>query len=549
MASLKTPEPNHDADFSGPVATPIVQTRNRLTAALVWVIPLFATLLGLVLILKPMLEYGPTITISFKTAEGIEPGETKVKYKNVDIGEVKRVRLSQDLSHVLADVELSRQAKNFAVADTCFWVVRPRIAANGVSGLNTLVSGAYIGVDAGTSKRVNHKFIGLETPPIITGDQQGHQFVLHSDNLGSLDIGSPVFYRRVQVGQVIAYTLDQDGEGVTLRIFVNAPYDKYVNLDSRFWHASGIDVRFDQNGLKLNTQSFAALMTGGIAFETPPSHNNAQGAPNNTTFRLSANASDATHETNEQPIHVVLNFNQTLRGLTIGAPVDFRGIVLGRVEAINLAYASKQDTFRMPVTLALYPARLSQLTSTVRTPQPTDSAQLLGQLVKRGLRAQLRPGNLLTGQLYIALDFFPKAPAAALTKHLSKHTDKAVFELPTVPSTLGQLQIQVADIMRKLDKVPFDQIGGQLNSMMRNANRLFKQLDTYTAPQATRTLASAQQTFQAAEATLQQDSPLQSDIHQALTELTRSLQSLNTLADYLARHPEAFIRGKAREES
>ncbi len=547
MTSEKTPESNHHDDFSSAVATPIVTERSRLSAALVWVIPLLATLIGLALILKPMLDYGPSITISFKTAEGIEPSDTKVKYKNVDIGAVKRVQVSEDLSHVLVDVELSKQAKNFAVADTQFWVVRPRIAANGVSGLSTIVSGAYIGVDAGTSKQASHQFVGLETPPIITDEKKGRQFVLHSDSLGSLDIGSPVFYRRVPVGQVTTYTLDGDGEGVTLRIFINAPYDKYVNVASSFWHASGVDVRLDQHGLKLNTQSLATLMTGGIAFATPPTSLARQRAPNNATFRLSANANDAQYETNEPPVRVVLKFHQALQGLSVGAPVEFHSLMLGRVESIDLNYSPKHRAFHMPVTLLLYPTRLG-FKHTTSAPQQASSAQWLNQLVQRGLRAQLRTGNPLTGQLYVALDFFPKAPAASLTQHSPIQTANPLFEMPTVSSTLTQLQIQVADITRRLAKVPFDQIGGQLSNMLKNADRLFKQLDTYTAPQATRTLASAQQTFKAAETTLQQDSPLQSDVHQALTELTRSLQSLNALADYLARHPEALIRGKVREE-
>lgn len=505
--------------------------------------PLIAALIGIGLVVRSVRERGPEITISFHSAEGLEPGKTQVKYKDVEIGMVKTIKLSKDLSRVLVEVQLKKEAEDFAVKDSRFWIVRPRVGATGVSGLGTLLSGAYIGVDAGRSQDVQTDFTGLEKPPAVTADQKGTQYVLRGDSLGSVDIGSPVYYRRVQVGQVVGFSLDKDGTGVTFNVFVNAPYDQYVGTNSRWWQASGVDLRLDSSGLKLNTQSLATVILGGIAFQTPPNQSSGVLAPNNTTFRLAADEGDAMRDPDGQPLQVVMNFNQSLRGLGIGAPVDFRGIVLGEVTNIGIDYDPKTKNFTMPVTMNVYPERLGRrFRETIASKGEAARLEIVQRLVQHGLRGQLRTGNLLTSQLYVALDFFPKAPPAKVD------VSHQPLELPTVPNTLDELQLQVADIAKKLDKVPFDQIGANLNSALSNADKLFKQLDTQVAPEARDTLSAAKQTFSTAEATLQQDSPLQSDVRGALKELTRTLQSLNALADYLERHPESLIKGKPGDQ-
>ncbi|WP_261533775.1 PqiB family protein [Burkholderia multivorans] len=522
---------------------PTISTKSGWLPSLVWLVPLIAALIGIGLVVRSVRERGPEITISFHSAEGLEPGKTQVKYKDVEIGMVKTIKLSKDLSRVLVEVQLKKEAEDFAVKDSRFWIVRPRVGATGVSGLGTLLSGAYIGVDAGRSQDVQTDFTGLEKPPAVTADQKGTQYVLRGDSLGSVDIGSPVYYRRVQVGQVVGFSLDKDGTGVTFNVFVNAPYDQYVGMNSRWWQASGVDLRLDSSGLKLNTQSLATVILGGIAFQTPPNQSSGVLAPNNTTFRLAADEGDAMRDPDGQPLQVVMNFNQSLRGLGIGAPVDFRGIVLGEVTNIGIDYDPKTKNFTMPVTMNVYPERLGRrFRETIASKGEAARLEIVQRLVQHGLRGQLRTGNLLTSQLYVALDFFPKAPPAKVD------VSHQPLELPTVPNTLDELQLQVADIAKKLDKVPFDQIGANLNSALSNADKLFKQLDTQVAPEARDTLSAAKQTFSTAEATLQQDSPLQSDVRGALKELTRTLQSLNALADYLERHPESLIKGKPGDQ-
>ncbi|HTH73018.1 MAG TPA: MlaD family protein [Trinickia sp.] len=530
--------PELPSDIPEPISTP----RSGWLPSLVWLVPLVAALVGIALVAKSIVDRGPTITISFSTAEGLEPGKTKVKYKDVDIGSVKTIRLSRDHSRVLVSVQLTKEADDFAVEDTRFWIVRPRIGTTGVTGLGTLLSGAYIGVDAGRSHESQSDFIGLEKPPAVTGDQKGRRFALHGASLGSIDIGSPIYYRRVQVGQVVGFSLDRDGTGVSIDVFIDAPYDQYVGVNSRWWHASGVDLRLDSSGLKLNTQSLATVVIGGLAFQSPPGEAVGAEAPDNSVFALAANESDAMRAPDGPPLTVVMNFNQSLRGLSVGATVDFRGIELGEVTAIGVQYDPKARNFTMPVTMNLYPERLGRrFRESVERGGESAGKDLLRTLVAHGLRGQLRTGNLLTNQLYVALDLFPKAAPVSID------VNRSPLELPTVPNTLEELQVQVADIARKLNQIPFDQISKNLNGTLQSANSLFKQLDTQLAPQARDTLAAAQRTFGAAQSTLQQDSPLQSDMHQALTQLTQTLQTLNALADYLERHPESLLRGKNKD--
>ena len=487
------------------------------------------------------MQQGPEVDVSFLTAEGLEVGKTRVRYRDVEIGKLTGLQLSNDRTHVLAAVQLGASAHRFATCGTRFWVVRPRIDTGGISGLATVISGPYIAADVGSSSRRCKEFAGLETPPLLTSGQDGRRFVLHTESLGSLNVGAPVYFRHVQVGQVIGYALAGDGAQVDIDVFVKAPYDRYVTAATQWWHASGIDLRLDSNGLKLDTQSVATILSGGVVFDLPRSQVAQPQSADGTAFDLAANREDAIHRADDGPAAAVsLRFTQSVRGLSVGAPVDFHGVELGRVSAIDVDFNRSRGSFDMVVALNLYPYRLGQRYREAIGKGDSEAGRaLLRQMVARGLRGQLRMGSVLTGQRYVALDFFPHVSAASID------TRRSPVELPTVPSTLDELQDQLASIVSKLDRVPFDQLGNNLNKALVNANTLFQQVNTELIPQARTTLTAATQSFNAANATLQQDSPMQSDVHEALTELRRTLVSLNALSDYLERHPEAIVWGKS----
>ncbi|MFL9991055.1 MlaD family protein [Paraburkholderia sediminicola] len=532
----------------GPPELPeaVATRRSRWRMQVVWLVPLVAVLIGGWLAVKAILEQGPTITISFQTGEGLEAGKTKLKFKNVDIGVVKSVTLSGDHRNVIATAELSKDATGLLVDDTRFWVVRPRISGGTVSGIGTLISGSFIGVDVGNSSTPKRDYVGLESPPVFASGVPGREFILKGDDMGSLDVGSPIYFRRLQVGQVTSYKLDDNGKGVTMHIFVNAPYDKFVQNDTRFWQASGIDVSLDATGVKVNTQSLVAILIGGLAFQAPDSAVDRPEADASATFTLFSDKTEAMKRHDTIIDHYVLNFKESVRGLSVGAQVDFLGIVVGEVEAIHTRFDPVSKQFSIPVDIKLFPERFtSRFASGApggRLATGADRQQLAQALVDHGLRAQLRTGNLLTGQLYIALDFFPNAAKAKMDWSSSPPA------MPTVRGGLQSLQDSVTALIAKLNKIPFEAIGNDAHQTLHDADALLKRLDTEVAPQATQTLAAAKSALDSANNALQPDSALSQNTGDAMKELARTAAAFRTLADYLERHPEALIRGKLEDK-
>jgi len=539
-------------DLPEAVAVP----RRRFTPQLIWIIPIVAVLVGGWLAAKAILERGPTITITFKTAEGLEAGKTKIKYKDVEIGLVKTITLSPNRKGIVVTAELSKQSEEFLREDTRFFVVRPRITAGGVSGLGTLLSGGFIGIDIGKSRESRRDFIGLEVAPIVTGEEPGRQFMLRADDLGSTDVGTPVYFRRVTVGQVVATALNKDGKGVTFTIFIQAPYDQYVTKETRFWNASGIDVSLDAMGIQVRTESVMSILVGGIAFQVEPDSPPEPPADANTVFTLFADRTQAFKRADTVVDPYLLVFNGSVRGLSVGAPLDFRGVTIGEVVRIGVSIDPKTLIFRMPVEVKLFPRRLAARHFIGGTLPPLESEDArwkrMKLLVDHGLRAQLRSGNLLTGQLYVALDFFPDEPKATID--LAKKPP----EIPTIPGTFEELQENLTGIVKKLDKLQIEEIGADtrkllasLDETLKGVDGLLKSVDAGLVPDLRRTLDTASQTLKSAEGTLKSAegtlssvSPLQSDLQQTLSEVSRTLTAVRALAEMLQQHPESLIRGK-----
>ena len=519
---------------------PTVRRRQRFTPSLVWIVPVVAAIAALSLTLRTYLTLGPSIAVSWQTAEGLEAGKTEVRYKEVVIGHVSGIVLSDDHARVLVHIRLDQRDKDFAAADTRFWVVRPRLGVAGVSGLGTLISGAYVAADLGTSRERKSDFTGLETPPSVLHGQNGHSFLVHGDDLGSLDIGSPVYYRRIQAGRISTYKLDPDGKGVSIQLFVDAPYDQFVTRSTHFWNASGIDLSVSASGLKLNTESLATVLAGGVAFQSFDEGKASPQAEEGARFDMYRDVSAAMKPADGPELDLRMHFNETLRGLVVGAPVDFRGITIGNVKSINLDYEPTTQTFPADVIATIYPQRLGRINERFLEAGEgrVNFIGVLTTLVEHGFRAQVRTGNLLTQQLYVAIDVVPNA------KPVKLDTSKQPIEIPTAPGSFDALQKQLTNIVAKLDKVPFEDIGNELRDALHSTRLLLGKLDTEIAPQARATLEQAQRSLQTLDRSLAEDSPLQRGAGHTLDEVARAAQSLRALADYLGRHPEALIRGK-----
>lgn len=513
--------------------------------SLVWLVPIVALAVGAALVIRAVLSTGPVVTIDFLSANGLRPGKTEVRYKEVVVGRVEAVTLSEKRDHVQATVRLDRSVANIAVEDTRFWVVRPRIDTAGVSGIETLFSGAYIGVDAGESLKEKRHFTGLENPPFVLRGEPGRGFVLRTEDLGSLDVGSPIYYRRNRVGRVVGYTLDPLIDELSVQIFVEAPYDKLVNPQTRFWNASGVEVSINSSGLKVDTQTLASVISGGVSFERPQGTQGLPPAPDGNRFVLYNDRKAALAPPDGPPLRVRMVFDQTVRGLDIDAPIDFLGMEIGTVKAIRLDYDAKRKRFPVEVEAEIFPTRLGAVREALRREGEDDRRRdtaLLQRLVESGLRAQARTGNLLTGQMYVALDFPGKVTKAELD------TATAIPAIPTVPGTLSDVQPQIAEIVAKVNKVPFDEIGRNLNETLSQARQTIEQL----RPEAQASLADVRRTLQSVQETLSRadrhllepSAPIQRNAEQTLHDLQRAAQSLRALTDYLQRHPESLLRGK-----
>jgi paraquat-inducible protein B len=544
-------KPTHPRHL-GELPEAVIETSRRFRPQLVWIIPIVAALIGGWLAVKAILEKGPTVSIAFATAQGIEAGKTKIKYKNVDIGEVRSVSLSDDDKQVIAKAEFTKAAAKYLVKDTRFWVVRPRVGAGGISGLGTLFSGAYLGIDVGRSHEPRSAFTGLEVPPVITSEVPGREFILHGAGIGSLDVGSPIYFRHIQVGQVVAFNLDADGKGVTLQIFIDSPYERYVTTDTRFWHASGIDMTLDANGVRVETESVATILAGGIAFEDASDAEGALPAEAGSKFTLAPNRVQAMKRPDRDRKSFLLYFSDTLRGLSLGAPVDFGGVIIGEVTAINLEFDPQTKRLRFPVSIDVFPDRWQGLyRKGARTAtEVTGSAERsLDLLIEHGYRAQLRTGNLITGQLYVAFDRFPNAPKAEVDR------TKTPPELPTMPGSLAQLQQTLSTIATKIERIPMEEVANDARQALQTLNRtlestdvLVKQINGDIAPDVTAVLADAHQTLDAAKLTLASDSPQLVQVRQAMSELARAAEAVRLLAETLERNPESLIRGKKEEK-
>ena len=536
-----------------PKAVP--EARKRFSLQLVWLIPIVAAIIGGTLVVKTYLRKGPTITITFKTGDGLEAGKTKIKYKDVEVGLVKDVTIAKDITHVIATVELKKEVTPYLVEDTKFWVVRPRISGGGITGLGTLMGGSYIGVDVGKSKQPQRAFTGLEVAPAVAMDVPGSRFQLHSADIGSLDIGSPVYFRRIQVGQVVSYELDKGGTGVTFKVFVAAPYDRYVRANTRFWNASGVDLTMDAGGLKLDTQSLMSILIGGIAFQTLDESGEVPPTGANTAFTLFATRDEAMKNRDTISQSFVMIFKETVRGLSPGAPVDFRGLTVGEVSGIHVAQDARTREVNMLVEMRIYPERLrSRAVGAV--PDPKQYRAILNEMIAHGLRAQLKSGNMLTGQLIVTLDFFPNAPKA----HVNWATNPPRF--PTTPGSLVELQATLMQIAKKLEKLPLDETVADVRKVLqsldvtvKDADKLVQRMNADVVPEVRMTLEEARKaldegrkTLSAAKQTLSADAPLQQDLRETLRELARTAQSLRVLTDYLERHPESLIRGKQEDK-
>jgi paraquat-inducible protein B len=534
----------------GPAALPQARTkRSRLS--LIWLIPLVAVAIGGYLAWHTLSQRGPIITITFQTADGITADQTQVRHKAVTLGTVAGVRLAHDMSHVVVSVRMGNDATPYLTNQARFWVVRPRLTAGSVSGLETLVSGAYIEMDPGTSRGPPARgFTGLEQPPGVRSDEPGDTYTLVANRLGSLGPGSPVFYRDLNVGEVLSYDIGDGSGPVRIRVFVRAPFNQYVQKETHFWNVSGLSVNLGPEGVHVQIASVQAVLSGGVGFDAPEGAKG-EAAPAGSSFPLYEDYAKAQNAGFKDKVPFEAFFTSSVRGLGIGSAVEFLGIQVGTVSSVDLDFDAPTGKARVRVRFDVEPERVGQIVQ-----GGTNSPRAVAQrLVAHGLRAQLSSANFLTGQLLVSLDFTANPMPAALTM------DGNTIVLPSTNGGLDSLLASASDIAQKFDRLPLDELGANLNATLRSANgalsgveQLARTTNQGLAPTLRRlpeittelegTLTGANRFLTQADRSYGGDSHLAQELDRAMTELGDTARSIRQFADFLDRHPEALIRGR-----
>ncbi len=556
------------------------RVRRRRGISVVWLIPLVAVALGAWLVWQTFQQRGPVVTVSFPTAAGLEAGKTQVRLRDVVVGTVRAVDLARDLDTVVTRIEMTPGAERYLTTGTRFWIVQPEIGLEGVTGLSTLLSGAYIAVDPGGGEPTR-EFEGLDRRPPIPEDAPGRRFVLASDRLGALRVGSPVFFSELPVGEITGFAIaerpdlrdgrlvctqpEERGGGFVVEAYVRAPYADLVREGSHFFNASGIAFDISGRRVKVELQSLSALVAGGVAFAAPDDLDTArEAAAACRTFTLFSDAETARNAMVEQRrVPARLYFAGSIGGLEPGAPVTFRGIRVGEVTDIDLTIDVDQadDAFTIPVDIELFRGAITFEGAAI---EGLDDQGLFQWLLDEGLRARLATTNILTGALEVQLDLYPDAGPAPLVR------EGEVIVLPTLPSSFDELRGSIQAVLAKLAALPLEQLAANLDGLLADARAVVGSpaipaaledagataaalrdiagtLEGAIEPlarDARSALAEADQAMGALGTAAENAGRLTFSAEQLMAELRATARALRTFAEYLERNPEALIQGR-----
>jgi paraquat-inducible protein B len=550
-------------DDSGLPRARIVK-RPRWMFRTAWILPAVAAAVAIGLALQNMAREGPLVTVAFPSANGVVAGQTQVKYKDVPIGVVTAVHLSPDFATADVSVRVTREAASLMTDGASFWIVHPRVSLSEISGLGTLLSGNYIGFDRGSGTQERRHFIGLDSARSVSSGTPGRQFILRAADADNIDVGRPVYFRGVQVGQVASFDFTPGGSTVDLRVFVNAPYDTYVHPDTRFWNVSGVDVSVDGAGLSVHTESLVSVLVGGLAFENGPLSAAQPAAPRDAVFVLYRDQATAMKQPDPDERRYVLTFSESLQGVAVGAPVTFFGIPCGEVTQVGFMRDRRTGRMRGRLEITFSPERLIARLPPAEAREMQDidrdpakrKAFLRQMIVRDGLRAQLRQASLVSSERIVAFDYASHPPPVAMD------WSQDPLELPVVAGTLPAFEDKLMAILDKLDALPLEPMAADARELMREArlavaslDSVVRDVDEKALPEVVAAAADARRTLGAAQAMLDNasktlvgpDAPGQRELRSALREVTRAARSLRVLSESIERQPESLLRGRRAE--
>lgn len=471
----------------------------------VWIIPLVTALIGAWILFYHFSHQGPEVTLITTSADGIEAGKTTIKSRSVNVGKVEAVSLSDNLQQVIIKARLDAGMDKMLKGDSVFWVVKPQIGREGISGLGTLLSGAYIELQPGAKGEEKNDYKLLDAPPLASPDAEGIRVVLTSDRAGQLNPGDPVLFRGFQVGSVETSHFDPTLRQLRYQLFIRAPYNRLVTSNVRFWKESGVSFDMSAQGMRVQMGSLTTLFGGGVSFDVPEGWEPGDEVVNSATYQLFDDQRSIQNSLYTKHTDYVLFFSDSVRGLQPGAPVEFRGIRLGTVGQVPYQIpgtAGQIDSdYRIPVLIRIEPDRFNKMLG-----DNFNMNEHLLSALKSGLRASLKSANLLTGSLYVDLDFYPNAKPWNGPKQI----DGQVL-LPTVSGGLAQIQQKLMATLDKINALP-------LNPMIEEATR--------TLAESQKTMKSTQKTLDSLNAIVssKEMKDLPQDMQKTLLQLNRSMQ-------------------------
>ncbi|MCL5427400.1 MAG: intermembrane transport protein PqiB [Gammaproteobacteria bacterium] len=524
------------------------KTSRQTRLSPIWVVPIVAIAIGLWLVYDNYSSRGTLVTLTMESAEGIEAGSTLIRSRNVEIGRVQTVRLSDDLSHAVMTARIQPGVEDMLREDSRFWVVKPRIGREGISGLGTVLSGAYIQLEPGTDEAPRREFPVSDIPPVAPSGQAGLRLSLTSQLGNSLRVGDPVSYQGYTVGRIEENRFDAASRTMQHQVFIEEPYTQLVTDSTRFWTTSGVDFRLGADGVRVNVESLEALLGGGVTFGVPEDLPMGQPVEANTRFTLYADEDEAREGTFNRYLEYVLLVDETVRGLSRGAPVEFRGVRMGTVAAVPWKFTAPQPDsrarFAIPVLIRIEPQRLGIENSDIDL---GEWEARFNRMFGLGLRASLKSGSLLTGALFVDLNFQRDLAEEYVPEQFS---DLNVF--PTVAGGFAQIQAQVTDLLEKLNALEVEPLLAGLDrnlqaseSMLNEVREVSVSLNQLLSDPETQavggnlnaTLDELRNTMQG----LSPSSPAYQELTGAIERLDRLMRDLQPLTRTLNENPRALL--------
>lgn len=527
------------------------QVKSEKQISTIWIVPLLALVIGAWMLFEYVNNTGPEITLRLPTAEGIEVGKTEIKSLNVRVGVITEVTLSDNYDYITAKASMNKDAERMLREDTLFWVVKPRIGKEGISGLETLLSGSYIQLQPGHSEKSERDFTVLDIPPVAPSDAKGLRIVLTHQEAGKLGVGDPVIYKGFTVGRVESTGLDINKQRAQYQLFIFEPYDSLVRTKTNFWISSGMDLRLNSEGFEVKVSSLETLLSGGVTFDTAPNEDaGPQVTEQMTQFRLFDDVKQAREGMYNDYIEFAMLFDESVRGLKPKAPVEYRGLRIGTVLQVPMRLPSpEEEGFASKVIPVLVRIEMGRIYDNFESSSLVALRQRMKEDFAKGLRATLKTGSLLTGALYIDMDFFPGQ------KGFEEREFQGYQVFPTVKGGFAQFERQVNELLVKLNNLPMEDTFASLNSTLKTSERtlasaekvansidaLLKNKDTQALP------ADIRQSLQQMQKTLDgygPDSTMYQDMQSTLKEIEHMMAEFQPVLRQLNEKPNSLVFGE-----